>query len=50
MALEVEGDGGFVGGKEVRGGVVGAVDAQDGGAVVGEQEAAEGAWRRVRVS
>jgi hypothetical protein len=50
--LEVDGDGGFVAGEgvarrggelvPVRGAGDGAVDAQDGGAVVGEQEAGEG--------
>ena len=41
--FEVEGEGGFVRSEEVvRRGAGGAVDAQDGGAEVGEQEAAEG--------
>jgi hypothetical protein len=52
--LEVQRDGGFAAGEEVGcgwgwgggsgvGGGGGAVDAEDGGAVVGEEEACEGA-------
>lgn len=51
---EVDGEGGFVAREEVGcglggglgggGGVLGAVDAQDGGACVGEYETGEGAW------
>lgn len=45
--LQVEGDGGLAAREEVRGradhgGGWGAVDAEDGGAVVGEEEAGEG--------
>jgi len=41
--FEVERERGFVGCEEVGGGGAGAVDAEDGGTVGGEEDAAEGA-------